>query len=245
MNRRLDSAQHGAQLQSLATVFSHARPTSSLTTTTLLNQLSSHDSSMATLYPEGTKMTNVTSGGRRKMHYTLPDESEVVEEYDVQTDELVVRKKRSKTVLGAEGEWVYEIGEAPPRVTIEGDLMRPSSTNPVLVRKDRPHAFEWRIRNLAYPKDVYSVTVDSEQNQVVVRTSNKKYFKRIDIGEMDRLRLHLEDAALSWAHENSTLIIQYKKPAEIMKAEKEAKLARLNTPDQGPEQAAEEQCKQQ
>ena len=45
-------------------------------------------------YPEGTKMTTMSSGGRRKCHYTLPDESEVVEEYDLQTDELLVRKRR-------------------------------------------------------------------------------------------------------------------------------------------------------
>ena len=53
-------------------------------------------------------MTSMVSGGRRKMHYTLPDDTEVVEEYDIQTDELVVRKKRGKTVLGAQGEWEYE-----------------------------------------------------------------------------------------------------------------------------------------
>ena len=83
-------------------------------------------------------MTSMTSGGRKKCHYTLPDDSEVVEEYDVQTDALMVRKRRCKTILGAQGEWVYEIGEAPARVTIENDTLRASSSNPVLVRKDRP-----------------------------------------------------------------------------------------------------------
>ena len=58
-------------------------------------------------------MTSLTSGGRRKCHYTLPDETEIVEEYDISTDELVVRKRRTKTMLGKEGEWVYEVGEAP------------------------------------------------------------------------------------------------------------------------------------
>mmetsp|Transcript_45160 Transcript_45160/g.118506 ORF Transcript_45160/g.118506 Transcript_45160/m.118506 type:complete len:202 (-) Transcript_45160:274-879(-) len=196
-------------------------------------------------YPEGTKVQVVTSGGRRKVHYTLPNESEVVEEFDVQTDECLVRKRRSKTVLGAEGEWEYEVGEAPARTTIEGDMLRPSSSNPVLVRKDRPHAFEWRIRNLPYPKSTYSVTVDKDENQIVVRTSNKKYFKRIDVAEMDRMRLHLEEAALAWDHDNSTLIIQYKKPAQVMSVEKEQKVARLSAPEQGPEQVADEQCKQQ
>uniref|UniRef100_A0A7S2DN68 Protein DPCD n=1 Tax=Haptolina brevifila TaxID=156173 RepID=A0A7S2DN68_9EUKA len=188
-------------------------------------------------------MTSMTTGGRRKVHYTLPDETEVVEEYDIQTDELAVRKRRSKTVLGAYGEWFFEVGEPPARTTIENDMMRPSSSNPALVRKDRPHAFEWRIRNLPYPKPTYSVTIDINENQIVVRTTNKKYFKRIDVADMDRARLPLEEPALSWSHDNNTLIIQYKKPAAVLSAEKDAKVARLSAPEQQPQQ--DEQCKQQ
>ena len=101
------------------------------------------------------------------------------------------------------------------RVTIEGDTLRPSAANPVLVRVDRPHAFEWRIRNLPYPKATYSVSIDHEQRQVVVRTANKKYFKRISIEDLDRMRLPIEEKALSWTHENNTLIVQYKKPAAV------------------------------
>ena len=52
----------------------------------------------AAAMPEGTKVSRMTSGSRRKVHYILPDESEMVEEFDVQTDELVVRKRRTKTV---------------------------------------------------------------------------------------------------------------------------------------------------
>jgi len=188
-------------------------------------------------------MTSMTNGGRRKVHYTLPDETEVVEEYELQTDELVVRKRRSKTVLGAYGEWTFEVGEAPARTTIENDLMRPSSSNPVLVRKDRPHAFEWRVRNLPYPKSTYSVAVDTDKNQIVVRTTNKKYYKRIDVDDMDRARIPLEEAGLSWSHENNTLIFQYKKPAAVMAAERDVKVARLSAPEQQPQK--DEQCKQQ
>ena len=153
------------------------------------------------IFPEGTKMTSINSGGRRKVHYTFPDESEMVEEYDLQTDALLVRKRRSKTILGAQGEWTYEVGEPPARVTIEGDTLRPSSSNPVLVRNDRPHCFEWRIRNLPYPKSTYSVTIDQEERQIVIRTSNKKYFKRIDIADLDRARLPIEKESLSWTYE--------------------------------------------
>ena len=197
--------------------------------------------------PEGTKISRMTSGARRKVHYTMPDESEMVEEFDLQTDELLLRKRRTKTVLGKEGEWVFEVGEPPARVTIEGDMLRPSSSNPTLVRKDRPHAFEWRIRNLPYPKPTYSVTIDPKEDQIVIRTANKKYFKRLTIEDMQRARLALEEAALSWSHENNTLIVCYKKPEPILKLEKEAKSARLNAPETVPA-AAEDgapDCKQQ
>ena len=199
-------------------------------------------------YPEGTKLATTSSGGRRKCHFTLPDESEVIEEYDLQTDELMLKKRRGKTVLGAQTEWIFEVGEAPARMTIENDMLRASSSNPTLTRKDRPHAFEWRVRNLPYPKATYSVTIDTEQNQIVIRTANKKYFKRIDVEELDRARVPLEEGSLSWNHENSTLIVQYKKPAAVMQREREAKMVRLNAPEVQPgaaESAAEEQCKQQ
>jgi hypothetical protein len=38
---------------------------------------------------------------------------ELVEEYDLKTDELMVRKRRSKTVLGKDSEWEFLVGEAP------------------------------------------------------------------------------------------------------------------------------------
>ena len=86
-------------------------------------------------------------------------------------------------------------------------------------------------------------TVDTEADQIVVRTSNKKYFKRIDVDDMDRARIPLEEGPLSWSHDNSTLIIQYKKPAAVLNAEKDAKVSRLSAPEQPPQQ--DEQCKQQ
>ena len=195
--------------------------------------------------PEGTKMTKMVSGGRRRVHYTFPDEGEMVEEYDLQTDELVVRKRRGKTVLGAVGAWEFEVGEAPERHTVANEMMQASSSNPIFTRKDRPHCFEWRIRNLPYPKPTYSVTVDAEARQLVVRTANKKYYKRISIEDLDRARLPLEEAPLSWTHENNTLVIQYKKPAAILQREKEAKIERLSAPDQQEAAPDGQECKQQ
>ena len=104
-------------------------------------------------------MTQMCSGGRRKVHYTFPDHAEMVEEYSIETDQLLCRKRRGRTMLGKESAWVYEVGEAPARVTIEHATLRVNTANPALTRIDRPHAFEWRIRNLPYDKTNYSVEV--------------------------------------------------------------------------------------
>ena len=50
---------------------------------------------------------------------------------------------------------------------------------PVVSRVDTPREFCWRIRNLPYGPEVYAVT--AEGREIVVRTSNKKYFKRIQV----------------------------------------------------------------
>ena len=45
----------------------------------------------------------------------------------------------------------------------------------MFTRKDNSKAFQWRIRNLPYPLEVYSVTVDDDKYSMIIRTSNKKY----------------------------------------------------------------------
>jgi hypothetical protein len=52
------------------------------------------------MFRKGGSSTTMTQGNRRKVHTTFEDGAEMVEEYDLKTDELVVRKRRSKTVLG-------------------------------------------------------------------------------------------------------------------------------------------------
>jgi hypothetical protein len=54
--------------------------------------------------------TSIVSDSRRKFHTTYQDGSEMVEEYDLNTNELLVRKTRQPTKLGGEGEWQFELG---------------------------------------------------------------------------------------------------------------------------------------
>jgi hypothetical protein len=57
------------------------------------------------------------------------------------------------------------------------------------VRKDELANFQWRIRNLPYPSEVYIVEVDKEKDEIIVKTTIKKYYKRFDIPDMRRMGL--------------------------------------------------------
>ncbi|CAE8705883.1 unnamed protein product, partial [Polarella glacialis] len=99
------------------------------------------------------------SDGRKKIHTTFPDGAEMIEEYDDKTDVLLLRKTRKPSKLGKEGEWVWEVGQAPEAAFDPyADLLRASTSNPIFIRKDTPEHFQWRVRNLPFPADVYSVS---------------------------------------------------------------------------------------
>ncbi|XP_034990011.2 protein DPCD isoform X1 [Zootoca vivipara] len=161
--------------------------------------------------------------GMRKIHYLFDNGKEMAEEYDLKTNQLLLRKWREKNALGACGAWQVEVGE--PNLLAPGpldrELIKESSTNPIFMRKDTKNSFQWRIRNLPYPKDVYRVSVEKDQRCCVVRTTNKKYYKKFSVPDLDRFQLPLDSTALSFTHANNTLIITYLKPAEILAAEEE------------------------
>ncbi|KAH3705294.1 protein DPCD-like [Dreissena polymorpha] len=168
---------------------------------------------------KNSQKTCLIQDGRRKLHFTLQDGRELAEEYDINTQELVVRKWRRSSVLGGQGRWEFEVGEqlAPRSVNTEG--LVESMSNPVFVRKDTSTAFQWRIRNLPYPLETYSMQCNQENN-IVITTSNKKYYKKFRIPDMERCNLPLQQASISVAHANNTLIVSYKKPPPILDMEK-------------------------
>ncbi|CAB3988610.1 Hypothetical predicted protein [Paramuricea clavata] len=166
------------------------------------------------------RKTSLVQDGRRKIHYTFPDK-ELVEEYDVHSGLLLVRKWKSRTTLGADKKWEFEIGEDVSMPSpMETSYIVESRSNPIFVRKDTRESFQWRIRNLPFSIDVYEVTVDEDKTHIIIRTKNKKYYKKYHIPDMVRNNLRLDHKAISIAHANNTLIIKYKKPVEIMEQER-------------------------
>ena len=49
---------------------------------------------------------------------------------------------------------------------------------PVFLRNDTKTSFQWRVRNLPYPKEVYSLTIEPVERVCIIRTSNKKYIQK-------------------------------------------------------------------
>ncbi len=66
---------------------------------------------------------------------------------------------------------------------------------------------------------MYSVEVDAQTQEIVVRTSNKKYFKRISLPDLAAVKVQLDNSKLSWSHANNTLAIEYVKPKEVVAVE--------------------------
>ena len=167
----------------------------------------------------------VVQNGRRVLSYLYPDNTELVEELDVNSNEVLVRKwkrpREGQINSQQVAEWEYEIGDDNRKFNPETDLMSASDRNPQFMRKDTTARFEWRIRNLPYPKETYIIEVDHDKQQIVLKTTNKKYYKRIDIPDLKRLNMKMQEEAIAWKYANNTVIISYDKPAEVKAKEKE------------------------
>jgi hypothetical protein len=170
--------------------------------------------------------TSLLQSERLVVRHTFSDGVERTDEYEKGTSNLVARRWRSKSAIGGEAQWEYEFGE-PEAVASVDALGRPrecvavaeAAGTPLLVRRNAPDAWEFRIRNLFFPIETYELSVEDATQSIVLRTKNKKYFKKFDIPAMWRASLALDDAALSMQHNLSTLLIRYRKPAEIVAAE--------------------------
>ena len=66
----------------------------------------------------------------------------------------------------------------------------------------------------------YQVEVDANTDEIVIRTLNKKYFKRFCISDLKRAGIKLEARLLDIEYANNTLVVSYSKPEEILKEER-------------------------
>lgn len=144
------------------------------------------------------------------------------------------RKLKVYSQTGKEN-WVTEIGDVSIDVKSDNFIIKESTiknvsllitlvTQPIFIRLDSKSQFQFRIRNMPWEASNYQVEVDLGSDEIVVRTSNKKYFKRFCIPDLRRIKRKLDPSDLSVEYANSTLVISYTKPNEIPAEEKKIQL---------------------
>jgi hypothetical protein len=161
--------------------------------------------------------TAMTVGDIEKVHISGHDDgSEVMEEYDVKTGVLLRRKMRRPQTLGGMTEWSYEVGEDPRQTTASFDptsntIALAANANPIFLRQDTATHFQFRIRNLPFPIETYLIAVDEKAQELVLSTTNKKYYKRMGISDLQQQQTALDVAQVEMTHQHNTLVISYAK----------------------------------
>jgi hypothetical protein len=169
----------------------------------------------------GGSRTYLISGDFIKFHTVFKDGTEIVEEYSLYSEEIESRRVKKVSMTGKEN-WTTEIGEEIKRNNNEDFLIKVNNdNNPIFIRKDTKENFEYRIRNLKGDADNFMVDIDKDKDEIVIRTKNKKYYKRFNIPDLKRLNLNLNENNLKVNFSNNVLVITYKKPIEILNNEKE------------------------
>ena len=164
--------------------------------------------------------TYLINGDFIKFHTVFKDGSEIVEEYGIYSEELESRRVKKIGMTGKE-QWTTEIGEEIKPKSNDEFLIRENDNNPLFIRKDTQKEFQWRIRNLKGDADNFMVECDKDKQQIVIRTKNKKYYKRFGIPDLERLNIKLDENLMKVNFVNNTLIISYTKPKEALDAESE------------------------
>ncbi|EAT37224.1 AAEL010760-PA [Aedes aegypti] len=177
----------------------------------------------------GADKSSAIQGTVRKVHYSFPDGTEMAEEYSTETGCVLRRAWKLRSDLLRKDDWEIELGEPIPKALKndhDGFALQEAATEPFLSKRVTRNCIEWRIRNLPYPLSTYTITCEGDARTITVRTSNKKYFKKIAVPEFQRCGFAPKVEDLMVKHQYNTLIIAYKKPAILVEMEK-AVLAEL------------------
>ena len=145
-------------------------------------------------------------------------------------------------------EWITEIGEEPVVRKDDEFLIKENDNNPIFIRKDTQYDFQWRIRNLHSTIDNFIVECDKEKQQIIIKTKNKKYYKRFNIPDLQRMNVPLDPSLLKVSYINNTLVISYQKPKEVLAKEKEIldEIRQIRSEiKKNPEKKYEPECKNQ
>lgn len=166
---------------------------------------------------ETAEKTSLITRDVRKIHYKFTDGREMAEEYNLTTGVVARRAWRNAQNLtkGPSADWTLELGDTVRELnpSAEQFLVKESLTEPLLSKRVTRVNLEWRIRNLPYPLQTYDVgpfgvdEIGERRYAIVVRTTNKKYYKVIPVVELQRCETVPKAADITLQHQSNTLII--------------------------------------
>lgn len=144
--------------------------------------------------------------------------------------ELLMRKWRCLDKMGRVGNWEYEISQSNHHVSTEDaslDLISVNrNENPIWSSQwSKPHLL-WQAANCKWPLENYSVTVDDNHQTLIIRSKNKKLYRKIQIPALSRANQKLNKAAVSLEYDNklNRLTILYEKSEAVLTQEKGEKM---------------------
>ncbi|XP_031638844.1 protein DPCD [Contarinia nasturtii] len=173
-------------------------------------------------YIKNAEKSSFISGKIRKIYYKFNDSKEMCEEYNMETGILFRRAwKKKQNILSTDDGWEIELGDTISNTKDLNQIIKETNKAPILTKRITRHNIEWRIRNLPYPLENYLITADNIKRAIIIRTKNKKYFKEIQIPELSRCNIQIQQKAMSISHQHNTLIITYRKPELVQQMEQD------------------------
>lgn len=94
----------------------------------------------------------------------------------------------------------------------------------------------------------YTIDVDLKTNEIIIKTLNKKYYKRFTISDLIRNNIPIDPKQISVDWANNTLIVSYNKPKIILDEENKIQLEikRIKKEiEENPNKKYDSDCKQQ
>ncbi|XP_050092891.1 protein DPCD [Anopheles aquasalis] len=165
--------------------------------------------------------TSSVLGNVRTVYYRFSDGREMIEEYSIETGLVLKRAWKVQSRLTRKEEWQIELGDSKCPSLIDNEpMLKEAETEPMVWKRITRNFIEWRIRNLPYPLPTYTITCNGTSRTLTIKTSNNKFFKELDIPEFHRCMFEPKREDLSVKHQNSTLILTYKKPLVLLEMEK-------------------------
>ena len=138
--------------------------------------------------------------------------------------------------------WVYEIGSEESS-SLQKNLqsmkqqednqemiISKSSQNPTFHAEDSKHNFIWKVQNCPWPMETYIIVLDKDERGAILKTKNKKYYKRFQIPAMSRLneRLKEHNFRMDYDENKCELTIYYEKPQAVLENEENENKLRMD-----------------